>query len=81
MLEIGYANKMASINAVILGITSDSIFKINLYAYSTVTTSSTACGPGIACGVWFLLSVDLEIFIVGTLLTLISSHSDICSHP
>jgi hypothetical protein len=55
------------------GITPDSVFKINTHAYTAVATSSTACGLGIVCDVWFLLRynwVDLEIFIVCILLTL-----------
>jgi len=48
-------------------ITPDSVFKINSHASTAVATSSTACGLGIACDVWFLLRynwVDLETFIV-----------------
>ena len=54
-------------------ITPDSVFEINSHAYTAVATSSTACGLGMACDVWFLLRynwVDLEIFMVCTLLTL-----------
>ena len=66
----------ASVNAAILAITTDSIFKIHTYAYTAVATSSSACGLGIACDVWFLLRynwVDLETFIVCTLPTSTSS--------
>ena len=55
------------------GITPNSVFKINSHAYTAVAISSTACGVGIACDVWFLLRynwVDLDTFIVCTLLTL-----------
>ena len=61
-------------NAAMIAITPDSIFKVNSHAYTAVATSSTACGLGIACDVWFLLRynwVDLETFIVRTLLTLL----------
>ena len=61
-----------SVNAAILAITTDSIFKIDSYAYTAVATSSAACGLGIACDVWFLVRynwVDLETFVVRTLLT------------
>ena len=60
---------MASVNAAILAITTDSIFKIDTYAYTAVATSSAACGLGISCDIWFLLRynwVDLETFIVCT---------------
>ena len=53
-------------------ITPDSIFKINSHAYIAIATSSTTCGLGIACDVWFLLRynwVELETFIVRVLLT------------
>ena len=73
----------ASVNAAILAITPDSIFKIHTYAYTVVATSSSACGLGIACGVWFLLRynwVDLETFIVRTLLTSTFSHAHIVVH-
>ena len=53
-------------------ITPDSVFKINSHAYDAIATSSTACGLGISCDVWFLLRynwVDLGTFIVRTLLT------------
>ena len=59
----------ASVNAAILAITPDSIFKIDSYAYTAVATGSAACGLGIACDVWFLFRyiwVDLETFIVRT---------------
>jgi len=58
-------------------ITPDSVFKVNTYAYTAVATSSTACGLGIACDVWFLLRyywVDLETFIVSTLRTPLTTH-------
>ena len=58
-------------------ITPDSVFKINSHGYTAVATSSTACGLGIACDVWFLIRynwVDLDTFIVSTLLTLTSTH-------
>ena len=54
-------------------ITPDSVFEINSHAHIAVATSSTACGLGMACDVWFLLRynwVELEIFMVCTLLTL-----------
>ena len=73
----------ASVNAAILAITTDSIFKIDSYAYTAVATSSSACGLGIACDVWFLLRynwVDLETFIVCTLPTSTSSNADIAVH-
>jgi len=69
-----------SVNAAILAITIDSLFKIDSYAYTAVATSSSACGLGISCDVWFLLRynwVDLETFIVCTLSTSTSSHADI----
>ena len=72
-----------SVNAGILGITSDSIFKINSYAYSAVATSSAACGLGIACDVWFLVCynwVDSETFIVRKIPNPTSSHADIIVH-
>jgi len=50
-------------------ITPDSVFKINSYAYIAMATSSTACGLGIACDLWFLVRynwVDSETFIVRT---------------
>ena len=53
-------------------ITPDSIFNINSHAYTAVATSSTACGLGMACDIWFLLHynwVDLDTFIVHNLLT------------
>ena len=71
---------MASVNGAILAITTDSI---GTYAYTAVATSSSACGLGIACDVWFLLRynwVDLETFIVCTLLTSAFSHADIVVH-
>ena len=72
----------ASVNAAILAITTDSIFKIDTYAYTAVATSSAACGLGISCNLWFLLRyiwVDLETFIVRTLPTS-TSHTDIVAH-
>ena len=54
-------------------ITPDSVFEINSHAYTAVATSSTACGLGTACDLWFLLRynwVDLEIFMVCNLPTL-----------
>jgi len=72
-----------SVNAAILAITTDSIFKIDSSAYIAVATSSSACGLGIVCDVWFLLRynwVDLQTFIVRTLLTSTSSHVDIAVH-
>jgi len=48
-------------------ITPDAIFKVKSYAYTAVSTSSAACGLGIACDVWFLVRytwVELENFIV-----------------
>jgi len=58
-------------NAAMFAITPDSVFKINSHAYTAVATSSTTCGLGLACDVWFLIRynwVDLETFIVCTLL-------------
>ena len=58
-------------------ITPGSVFEINSCAYTAVATSSTACGLGVACDVWFLLRynwVDLEIFMVCTFLTLPTHH-------
>jgi len=65
-------------NVAMFAITPDSVFKINSHAYYAVATSSTACGLGIACDVWFLLRynwVDLETFIVCTLLILLTTHT------
>ena len=76
--RIGTLTKTASVNAAILAITTDSIFKISSYAHTAVSTSSAACGLGIACDVWFLLRynwVNLETFIVCTFLTPTSSES------
>ena len=73
----------ASVNAAILAIAKDSIFKIDSYAYTAVAASSAACGLGIACNIWFLLRykwVDLETFIVRTLPASTSSHADIVFH-
>ena len=72
-----------SVNAAILAITTDSIFKIDSSVHTAVATSSSACGLGIACDIWFLLCynwVDLETFIVHTLLTSTSSHADVSVH-
>jgi len=65
-------------NAAMFAITPDSVFKINSHAYNAVATSSTACGLGIACDVWFLLRygwVELETFIVCTLLILLTTRT------
>jgi len=73
----------ASVDAAILAITADSIFKIGSYAYTAVATSIFACGLGIACDVWFLLRynwIDLESFIVRALPTQTSSSTDISIH-
>ena len=54
-------------------ITPGSVFQINSHAHIAVATSSTACGLGVACDIWFLLRynwVELEIFMVCTFLTL-----------
>ena len=59
-------------------ITPDSVFKVNTHAYTAVATSSTACALGIACDVWFLLRynwVDMETFIVRTILALLTTHT------
>ena len=59
-------------------ITPDSVFKVNSHAYNAVATSTTACGLGIACNIWFLFRyswVDLETFIVCTLLILLTTHT------
>jgi len=66
------------VNVGIFAITPDAVFKTNSHAYMAVATSSTACGLGIACTVWFLLRynlVDLETFIVCTLLTPLTTHT------
>ena len=72
------------VNAAMFAITPDAIFKINSYTYIAVATSSTACGLGITCAAWFLLRynwVELETFIVRTLLTSTSSlHADIVTY-
>ena len=60
---------ISSINAAILAINPDSIFKVDSYAHTAVAISITACGLGIACDFWFLLRyswVDLRIFVVRT---------------
>ena len=65
-------------NVAVFAITPDSVFKISSHAYTAVATSSTACGLGIACNIWFLVRynwVDLETFIVCTLLTLLTTHT------
>jgi len=57
----------SSVNAAMFAITADSIFKVDSYACTAVAISSTACGLGIACDVWFLVRyswVDLRTFIV-----------------
>jgi len=75
--RFGTLTATASVNATILAITTDSIFKIDSYAYTAVATSSAACGLGITCDVWFLLRyiwVDLQTFIVCTLPTSTFSH-------
>ena len=54
-------------NVAMFAITPDSVFEINSHAYTAVATSSTACGLGMVCDVWFLLRynwVDLEMFMV-----------------
>jgi len=54
-------------------ITPDSVFEINSHAYTAVATSSTACGFGMACDLWFILRynwVDLEVFMVCTFMIL-----------
>ena len=58
-------------------ITPGSIFEINSHAYTAVATSSTACGFGMICDVWFLLRynwVALEMFIVCTLQLTLPPH-------
>jgi len=70
------------VNAAVFAITPDAIFKVNAYAYAAVSTSSAACGLGIACDVWFLVHynwVELETFIVRTLTTQ-PPHADIVVH-
>jgi hypothetical protein len=65
-------------NAAMFSITPDSVFKINSHAYTAVATSSTACGLGLACDVWFLIRynwIDLETFIVCTFLTLLTTRT------
>src|SRR5437016_600380 len=64
-------------------ITPDAIFKVNPYAYAAVSTSSAACGFGIACDAWFLVHynwVDLGTFIVRICPTSITSQVDIVFH-
>ena len=65
----GTLTTTGSVNAAMMAITTDSIFRIDSYAYTAVATSSAACGLGIACDIWFLLRynwVKLETFIVRT---------------
>jgi len=48
-------------------VTTDSPFKVDTHVYTAVAISSSACGLGIACNVWFLLRyswVDLGTFTV-----------------
>jgi len=81
--RFGMLTTTASVNTAILAITTDSIFRIDSYAYTAVATSSAACGLGIFCDVWFLLRynwVELETFIVRTLVTSTSSHAHIVVH-
>ena len=81
--RFGMLTTMASVNTAILAIPTDSIFKIDSYAYTAVATSSAACGLGISCDVWFLLRynwIDLETFIVCTVPTSTSSHVHIVVH-
>jgi len=81
--QFGKLTTTASVDAAILAITADSIFKIGSYAYTAVATSIFACGLGIACDVWFLLRynwIDLESFIVRALPTQTSSSTDISIH-
>ena len=73
--KLGELTKAFRANAAMFGITPDSVLKINSHAYTAVATSSTACGLGIVCDVWFLLRynwVDLETFMVCALLILIT---------
>ncbi|KIM41504.1 hypothetical protein M413DRAFT_72188 [Hebeloma cylindrosporum] len=53
-------------DAAMFAITPGSIFELNSHAYTAIAASSTACGLGIACNMWFLLRyswVDLETFV------------------
>ena len=77
-LVVGELTTAFRANASMFAITPDSVFKINSHAFTAVATSSTACGLGLACDVWFLLRynlTDLETFIVCTLLTLLSTQA------